>query len=282
MHSVRLTQHEIDQVVQFMHQACGNDLSDKRSLVSSKMSVLCGQLDYRHFYELWDAMQGPSIAAARLRHLVIDKLTTSYSYFYREDSHFSMLSNLISQGKLPVQRGDLRIWSAGCASGEEPYNIAMTLEDARRGGLFSNQYHIIGSDISDHAIAEAQAGYYDVADVAHMPLHWRKRYCVRSDQGYEVKDQLRKHVEFRCENVLEPRPDAPFDAVMCRNMMIYFDRESIERFCNVLKGRVKPGGYLFLGHAEILGAFPGFTYIEPSLWRRDAGEANDLLPLIGR
>jgi len=281
MRTVRLTQREIDQVIEFMHQSCGNDFSDKESLVASKMSVLCGQLDYQHFYQLWDDMQGTTIAAAHLRHLVIDELTTSYSYFYREDSHFALLTKLISEGKLPAYGSELRLWSAGCASGEEAYNLAMTVEEARRGGLFAGPYHVVGSDISEHAIEDAVAGLYDVVDVSRMPPHWRTQYCMRSGSGYEVKSQLRDHVEFRCENVLSPRPDTPFDVVMCRNMMIYFDNQAIDQFRFVLQGRVKPGGYLFLGHAEILNALPGFTYVEPSLWRRDAG-GSDLLSLIRR
>lgn len=276
MHVVQLKQHEIELVVQFMQQTCGNDLSDKTALVSSKMSALCTQLGYRHFYELWDTVKGTSIASARLRQKVIDELTTSYSYFYREDTHFKRLSELVASGDLPVDEGALRVWSAGCASGEEVYNIAMALEDARRGGLLAGQYQIVGSDISSYAINAALESRYDIADVARMPPHWRNLYCMRSGQEYEIKGELRNHVEFRLENVLTPRPDIPFDVVMCRNMMIYFDKDSIDLFCTLLQGRVKPGGYLFLGHAEIISNLPGFTYVEPSLWRRNPADANSL------
>ena len=271
MNAQRLTQHEIGQVVAFMRQTCGNDFSDKGALVSSKMSMLCRQLGYRHFYELWDAAMGQTISSARLRQRIVDELTTSYSYFYREHAHFSRLADLIAAGDLPTRAGDLRAWSAGCASGEEAYNIAMALEDARLGGLLGGRYHVVGSDISSKAIDVALEGRYDAANVARMPPHWRNLYCMRSGQDYEVGNAVRDNVEFRRENALAPRLCDPFDVVMCRNMIIYFDAESIGRFCTLLKSKVKPKGYLFLGHAEILGNLDGFTYVEPSLWRRDDG-----------
>ena len=265
----RLTQHEIGQVVAFMRRACGNDFSDKGAIVSSKMSMLCRKLGYRHFYELWDAATGSTISSARLRQQVVDELTTSYSYFYREHVHFSRLADLIAAGALPVNGRDLQVWSAGCASGEEAYNIAMVLEDARLGGLLDGTYRVIGSDVSSKAIDAALEGSYDAANVVRMPPHWRNLYCVRSGQGYEVARIVRDNVEFRRENVLSPRLHDAFDVVMCRNTIIYFDAESVGRFCALLKNRVKPGGYLFLGHAEILSDLDGFTYVEPSLWRRN-------------
>jgi chemotaxis protein methyltransferase CheR len=91
---------------------------------------------------------------------------------------------------------------------------------------------------------------------------------VRDGNGYTIKTSVAAHVTFRHESVFAPRPDAPFDVVVCRNMLIYFDRPSMERFCSSLHGRVKPGGYLFLGHTEIMGEIYGFDYLEPSVWRR--------------
>ena len=156
----------------------------------------------------------------------------------------------------------------------------MVLEDACSAGLLPGGYRVVGSDISSQAIEAANEGRYDVANVARMPPHWRNLYCLRAGNGYDIAAKLRKRVEFRCENVFAPRPDAPFDVVVCRNMMIYFDRQSVERFCSLLCGKVKPGGYLFLGHTEIMGQLRGFTYLEPSIWRRDASQSGDLLSLL--
>lgn len=282
MHEIQLTPHEIERVADFMRQASGNDFSDKGTLVNSKITILCDRLGYNHFYELWDAMKGSTIAAAQVRQQVIDELTTSYSYFYREKAHFDRIAKLISLGSLPVDNGTLRIWSAGCATGEEVYNIAMTIEDACSTGALSKPYKIVGSDISSKAIEAAKTARYDFANVTRMPPHWRNLYCVRSGQGYDIKGTLKRNLEFRRENVFAPRPDAPFDVVMCRNMMIYFDSDSATRFCSLLRGRVKPGGYLFLGHTEIMSSIAGFTYIEPSIWRRDTGGEDELLLFTSR
>ena len=276
---MQLKQYEVHQVIDFMRRACGNDFSEKGTLIHSKISMLCSKLGYRHFYELWDAIQATTIESARIRQLLIDELTTSYSYFYREDAHFDRLADLLVKGELPVGSSTVRVWSAGCASGEETYNIAMVLEDARSSGVLAEKYHIVGSDISSKAIDIARTAKYDAADVARMPPHWRNLYCMHSGQDFEIKGQLRKNVEFRCENALAPHSDPPFDVVMCRNMIIYFDEKSIQEFCSLLKRRVKPKGYLFLGHAEILSELPGFTYVEPSLWQRDE-DGNGELPLL--
>lgn len=281
MHAHHMTQHEIFLVADFMRRETGNDFGDKGLLVSSKMTMLCARLGYRHFYELWDDLSKTSIASAQLRQQVIDELTTSYSYFYREKAHFDLLARLVASGELPAGPGGLRVWSAGCATGEEAYNIAMTLEDARAADpLRAAAYEVVGSDISSEAIEAAERGRYDLANVARLPPHWRKLYCVRSGHHFDISASLRSHVEFRRENVFAPRPDAPFDVVMCRNMLIYFDRASKERFLKLVRGRVRPGGYLFLGHTEIMGELDGFSYIEPSIWRRHEVSDEDLLAQI--
>lgn len=269
MQAYRLTPHEIGQVVDFMRQASGNDFTDKEKLVGSKMGALCSSTGYERFRDLWDAAQQPTIAGSQLKQRIIDEFTTSYSYFYREKAHFELLGRLIAQGDLPVGTPDLRVWSAGCATGEEPYNIAMALEDARAAGTLHGDYAVVGSDISARALQVAKAGRYSADNASRMPPHWRNLYCKHDDQEYCVAPRLRTHVELRLESVFAPRPDLPFDLVMCRNMLIYFDQASIERFCALVRGRVKSGGYLFLGHTEIMGQIDGFSYIAPSVWRRD-------------
>lgn len=268
MESIRLTPGEIAQVSAFMRDICGNDFSDKEYLIGSKMGLLCSSLGYTRFFDLWDEAHGTTMSAAKRRQQIIDALTTNYSYFYREERHFACLAELVRNRSLPVTDGPLRIWSVGCATGEEPYNIAMALEDARREGFLARGYHIVASDISSKAIAAAERGCYEVSDFARLPSAWRTKYCFRTQDGCEVKGMLRENVEFRLENVLEPRPDKPFDAIWCRNMLIYFSKPSIKRLCTTFSAMVRPGGYLFLGHAEILGDIDGFVYVEPSVWKR--------------
>lgn len=283
MEPMRLTENEVAKVTAFMRDECGNDCSDKATLVGSKMGRLCERLGYHRFYDFWDDAMGHSMAAARLRQRVIDELTTNYSFFHREPEHFTRLSALIESGELPVGAGDLavaasklRVWSAGCASGEEPYSIAMALSDEMAKGYLPAGFHVVGSDISQAAIDVARDARYDVADAARLPTTWRSRYCMRSGHYYEVKGRVTEHVEFRVENVLAPRPDAPFDLVMCRNMIIYFEPSAVRKLCRLLRVRVKPGGYLFCGHTEILSDLEGFTYLEPSIWQRDAEPADSL------
>ncbi|MDO4798160.1 MAG: protein-glutamate O-methyltransferase CheR [Coriobacteriales bacterium] len=266
---IELTPLEIESVRAFMHDECGNDLSQREYLVSSLVGILCDRLGYRRFRDFWVDASEDTIAGAELRQQVIDTLTTSYSYFHRESRHFALLKELVRNGAIGTGPKPLRIWSAGCATGEEPYNIAMVLEDMRREGRLSSGYRIVASDISTKALAVAKAGHYSTADVARLPLAWRDRYCLRTHDGCEMRAELRRGIAFRHENILNPRPGGTFDIIWCRNVIIYFDQTVIDSLLKEFKRLTRLGGYLFLGHAEIATSIEGFSYVQPSVWLRD-------------
>jgi chemotaxis protein methyltransferase CheR len=166
----------------------------------------------------------------------------------------------------------LRIWSAGCSTGEEPYSIAMTLREMYSGSEMSIK--IVGTDISTRVLNTAINGIYPIEKVGKVSSAFLRKY-FQIGQGnwdgyYRVKKELKGMIEFRRFNLMEEVPyKEPFDIIFCRNVMIYFDKKTqgnmVSKFHECLKG----GGYLFIGRSESLtGLKHQFNYMEPSVYRK--------------
>jgi chemotaxis protein methyltransferase CheR len=179
-------------------------------------------------------------------------LTTNVTAFYREEHHFVTLAEH-ARGSAP---GDVpyRVWSAGCSTGEEPYTIAMCLAESLPGGHFE----VLASDLDTQVLASAREAVYPLASVEKLPAQRQKRFFQRGTGRFEgkarVRSELARHVSFLRVNLMDGEwPAEPgFDAIFCRNVMIYFDkptqRRLVERFARLLK----PTGLFFAGHAESL------------------------------
>ncbi len=178
-------------------------------------------------------------------------LTTNVTSFYREEHHFVTLAAYAAE--LPADR-PLRIWSAGCSTGEEPYTIAMCLTEARSAGDFT----VLATDLDTQVLATAGDGVYPLQSVAKLSQERQKRFFLRGTGRHEgrarVRPGLARHVEFARVNLMDSEwPVEPgLDAIFCRNVMIYFDkptqRRLVERFATLLA----PRGLFFAGHAESL------------------------------
>jgi chemotaxis protein methyltransferase CheR len=179
-------------------------------------------------------------------------LTTNVTSFYREEHHFRVLAEHAAR-----HAGDtdpFRVWSAGCSSGEEPYTIAMCLAET----LPQRNFHVIASDLDTQVLATAREAIYPMQSVVKLPEARQKRFFQRGTGRNEgrarVRRELAQHVEFLRVNLMDAEwaVQGPFDAIFCRNVMIYFDkptqRRLIERFARLLV----PGGLFFAGHAESL------------------------------
>jgi chemotaxis protein methyltransferase CheR len=194
--------------------------------------------------------------------LFIDCLTTNHTAWLREAGHFDDLSRRVlpalaaARGRL--QRPSLRIWCAAASTGEEPYGIAMTLARTL-GDLDRWDAAVLATDISTRALAKARAGVYDeerVSAVTDADRRIALEPCPKAGPGHwRVTDRLRALVHFARLNLMEDWPiRGPFDVIFCRNVMIYFDRETQSRLVNRLAGLLAPGGTLYVGHSESLSA----------------------------
>jgi chemotaxis protein methyltransferase CheR len=154
----------------------------------------------------------------------------------------------------------LRIWSAGCASGEEPYSLALALLDAGRD---SPDDRILGTDVSSRALAKAWAGVYGPRATRKLPPELATRWLQPTEHGAQVDGRLARLVGFQRHNLLDQPPDLGFDAVVCRNVLIYFDSEVAAATLTRLAGAVAPGGYLLLGPVELpLAGRLGFEWLD--------------------
>lgn len=256
-------------IVSYMYARCGIDLTGKDYLIASKVSVECFKLRINTFQEFWLRLSGTGAEAAELQQRLVDVLTTSYSYFYREEDHFKVLTDLVEEGKMPQSNQTLRGWCAGCAGGQEAYTLAMTLTTAANAGILQVPFKITASDVSKRALEQARKGHYPLADYVRLPESWRKAFCFIVPGGCEIRKSIRDVVNFKQENLLHPSEEEQgFDFIFCRNVLIYFNKESINQVIKVFRHALNPGGYLFLGHTEIFNELAGFNYLQPAVYQK--------------
>ena len=202
------------------------------------------------------------------RQQAVDLLTTNETYFFREAKHFAFLSEQI----IPqwAHQSELRIWSAACSSGEEPYSIAMVLAERRKRG-----WEILASDLSTRVLAAAAQGAYPMDRAEKIPKAYLKRYCLRGvgrqEGSFTIVPELRKSVKFSQINLNHPLPAVGnFDVIFLRNMLIYFDLSAKKAICLRLLAQLRPGGYFLVGHSESLnGIVDGLRLVQPAVYRKD-------------
>jgi chemotaxis protein methyltransferase CheR len=200
---------------------------------------------------------------------MIDALATNFTSFLREPAHFEFLAREVVPGW--QGRREVRIWSAACSSGEEPYTLAFSLIEQLASGT---ALRILATDISTKALDKAQRGVYQAERFEGVPQGWLRSFLLRGEgasQGwYKVKPEVKRLIQFRRLNLIEPFPHTrPFALILCRNVMIYFDKPTQQAVVDKLAGCLEPGGYLFVGHSESLaGSHPGLEYVRPAIYRK--------------
>lgn len=187
------------------------------------------------------------------RRYMISALTTNVSHFFREAHHFTILRDLVFPELITRARsgGRVRIWSAGCSSGQEPYSIAMALLSAAPD-MAQRDVLILGSDIDPTMIQFSEAATYSDQQVAGIAQDLRSTYMTPASQdGFTVTPPVRKMVRFRELNLLGPWPmRGQFDIIFCRNVVIYFDQQTQAALWPRFHGALAPSGWFFIGHSE--------------------------------
>jgi chemotaxis protein methyltransferase CheR len=242
----------------------------KRQLISSRLGKRLRQLGLSSLSDYCQLLRSPA-REEEITH-VVDALSTNFTHFMREPDHFRFLV----QQALPAVLGPrkrFRIWSAACASGEEPYTIAFFLAECfpLHAGW---DWQITATDVSTKALDKAVNGVYPEDRVDDLPRDWHSKYFQRG-QGqwagyYRVKPALRQRVTFRHLNLLGDYgfPE-PFEVIFCRNVMIYFDRPTQTQLVQKFGQMLAPQGYLLIGHAESLnGLSVPFRCLRPSIYAK--------------
>ncbi len=268
---ISMNDRDFERVREMAYAACGLSLHPgKRALVSSRLEKLVrrsGLGSFANYLNRISQKTGGKDEEAEDTEdgfaEFIDALTTHHSGFWREPEHFLFLQRKIMAGS-PAR---LRIWSAGCATGEEPWTIAMC---ALESG--ATNCRILASDVSRRALNAAARGVYDQSRLRDLPRGWRSRYFEKdgADGDMRASEKVRALTAFRPLNLLHPfQRLGSFEAIFCRNVMIYFDRQTRDDLIVRLAAQVTPGGYLFLGHSEtLLRVPPGLQYVQPAVYRK--------------
>jgi chemotaxis protein methyltransferase CheR len=265
-----LTPAEFDRIRELAYREFGLDLKPgKEQLVAARLGKQLRRLGLRTFRDYYAYVLSEPTGQAMME--MIDALTTNHTAFLRERSHFDFLRSRV----LPEWQGrpSLDIWSAACATGEEPYSIAISILEEWSGAA-RPPVRILATDISTRALETASRAVYQADRLEGMAPATIQRYFLRGEgrwRGwYRVRPAAQKMVEFRRLNLNEPLPPLPrFAVIFCRNVMIYFDRETQERLVGRLAECLEPGGYLFTGHSESLlkTGYP-LAYVQPAVYRR--------------
>lgn len=259
----------------FILREAGIEMSDmKRALLVSRLSSRVRKLCCDTFEDYLEHVKED--AAERVR--MLDLITTNETRFFREPDQFEFLEETaIPRWKNDAAAGKrnrtLRVWSAACSSGEEPYSFAMLLL-SHLGGW---RVEILATDLSTRVLDVARAGEWPIERTRHIPGPFLRRYMLRGTGSRDGKaiahPQLKKMIHVRRLNLISEidSVEGTFDLVLCRNAMMYFDHETRCRVVDALVSRTEPGGYLFVGHAETLhGVSNRVASIKRTIWTRKA------------
>lgn len=253
-----LTLEDFRAVAAMLHADAGIALSEaKATLVYSRLAKRLRALGLGSFREYCALVAAP--AGGEERRQMLTALTTNVTRFFREPHHFEHLKATVLPALLKEARqgGRVRLWSAACSTGQEPYSIALTIlslmPDA--AGL---DIRILATDIDPVVLAAGRAGVYDEASIAAVPPDLRQRWFTRASEGedregWRVAEEARRLVAFRELNLIGAWPmKGRFQAIMCRNVVIYFEEETQAKVWNRFMPLVEPGGHLYIGHSERL------------------------------
>jgi chemotaxis protein methyltransferase CheR len=272
---MRITEHEFSQMRDLIYDKFGISLSDeKRSLLVGRLQKLLKDEGIASFGEYYNILsRGTSVQAYSK---LIDCVSTNHTYFNREKQHFEFFEQKAFPEILKMlnTRGskDLRLWCAGCSSGEEPYMLLMLMHDVLGTAYVSYDGGILATDISEKILNTARKGIYDAERIAALPEIKRKKYFVKiGNEQYQVHEKVREEAVFRRFNLMNTifPFKKQFQIIFCRNVMIYFDQQTREKLVERFHRSLVPGGYFFIGHSETLGRGQTlFDYIMPAVYRR--------------
>ncbi len=269
-----LSPREFARFRQLVYRHAGIALTEqKRELVQGRLAKLLRERGLTSFQEYYELITGDG-SGTELAGL-LDAISTNQTAFWREPAHFQFLLEELLPSWRRERRGGLawRFWSAGCSTGEEPYSLAMVLGETLAADQLKH-CRILASDLNTRVLETARRGIYPAPRLAPLPSGWRRRYFLQGTGRWSgflrVKPALQQLVSFFRHNLMDRPPfQGELDLILCRNVMIYFDKatqaELVDKFFRCLS----PGGYLFIGHSESLcNLTHRFTYIRPAIYRK--------------
>ncbi len=261
-----LTQRDFERIQQLAYQKFGFDLrGGKEDMVVARLSGRVRELGFGTFSEYLDHVT--SSAGSQDFVEMVDLLTTNFTSFFREIAHFEFLEKFLASPR--ARQKQVRIWSAACSSGEEPYSLAMACLES---GV--PDFRILATDISSRILQKAKSGTYSLDRLSGISSERQHRFFLRGhgkSEGFcRVKSELKNGIDFQSVNLVQTYSHSTtFSMIWCRNVMIYFDKPTQERVVNTLASWLEPGGYLLIGHSEALnGIQHSLRYVQPAVYQK--------------
>jgi chemotaxis protein methyltransferase CheR len=269
-----LSDKEFNLIRKLIYDNFGINLTEhKRTLIIGRLQKKLRQLGISSFLDYYNYLIADKTGQA-LNDLV-NRISTNHTYFMREKEHFDFyyqhaLPETILRHKNSNDY-DIRIWCAGCSTGEEAYLLDILLMKFLGSDCNKWDAGVLATDISGDALLYAQEGLYDFESISELPADIKKYFVNEGSEKCRVIERIRKELTFRRFNLMNEKFPfkKPFDVIFCRNVMIYFDNKTRERLVNRFYENLVPGGYLFIGHSEsIRYEGTGFQYVCPAVYRR--------------
>jgi len=274
---VHINDSDFNRLREYMQVNFGINLKAKRALIEGRLGHLIASEGFEGFTDfLNDAFADKS---GKKIDTLLTRLTTNYTYFMREDAHYKfMVERALPEWTGKIKNNDLRIWSAGCSSGEEAYTAAMVVSEFLGASKGAWDSKILATDISPRVLDLARTAVYAHEQIDRLPETWVKKYFDKhlnkdGEPQYSIKQTLKNEVIFTQFNLMGSfaRFRRQFHIIFCRNVMIYFDNATKSELTDKYYDVLSPGGYLFIGQSETLsGINPKFIQIHPAIYQKSA------------
>lgn len=267
-----ITEREFAELVQYIKQNYGINLSQKRSLVLGRLHHFLLQNGFQSFSEYFHYVHADPTGKAGVT--LVNKLTTNHTYFMREPKHFEFFEQTILPYlvKTETTNKDLRLWSAGCSTGEEPYTLAMIIDSYFGTEKWRWDTKILATDISTAVLENAKRAIYLDSQLELLPSNWREKYFRKiNNEARGLLEKIKQEVIFRRFNLMnESFPfKKKFHVIFCRNVMIYFDADTRRALLERFYYHTEPGGYLFIGHSESINRHESrYKFVAPAIYRK--------------
>ncbi|SMO67508.1 CheR family methyltransferase [Gracilimonas mengyeensis] len=262
---LKLTNDEFQKVRKIIHGYSGIFIQEgKEALVQSRLMKRVRKLGLSSFKEYLNYVDSDSSGEEFLA--LVDVITTNKTNFFREAKHFDFIESRV----LPELRGrSVKWWNAGCSTGEEPITTAITLLEAKQHTGWGS-VKILATDLSRDVLEVAKQGVYPASKMAGVPQDILRKYFSHDNGHFHVSNEIRKMITYGRLNLMDRWPlKGPFNVIMCRNVMIYFNRQTQQELVAKFHQLLEPGGYLFLGHSEsIPKENRSFVNLAPAVYQK--------------
>lgn len=266
-----MTDKEFSIIRNYIKESFGISLaSDKKSLVYSRLKNILDKKGFETFTEYYEYLVNDKTGTASIT--FIDKMTTNHTFFMREVDHFEYLKNtVLPYIESTAKDKDVRMWCAGCSSGEESYTLEMILTDYfKQKGNWDTE--LLATDISTSILKKAINGVYTKDQIKPLSEDWKSNYFKNiNDRQVKVVDDIKNKITYRKFNLMEPKFPfkKKFQVIFCRNVMIYFDDNTRTQLIKKFYDASERGAYLFIGHSETLNNIKtDYEYVMPAVYRK--------------